>query len=114
MKGQYEVLSPWAEADSMLVRSISPRLEDLNNKTIGLFCSKYKVASLSILKTVERKLKEKFPTLKFSLFARADANFFSSSTSRTFILRPLLYIDGERHSKGRTFTGTAHHGYLAL
>ena len=68
MKNQYEVLSPWAEADSMLIRSISPRLEDLNNKTIGLFCSKYKVASLSILKTVERKLKERFTNLKFSLF----------------------------------------------
>ena len=68
MEGQYEVLSPWAEADPVPLRGISPRLTDLTDKTIGLFCSKYKVASLPILNTVEKKLKERFPSLKFSMF----------------------------------------------
>jgi len=68
MNGQYEVLNPWAEADPVPLRGISPRVTDLTGKTIGLFCASYKVASRPILMVVEEKLKEKFPTSKFSWF----------------------------------------------
>jgi len=66
MNGQYEVLSPWAEVDPVPPRGISPRLAELEGKTIGLFAESYKIASVPILTVVEQKLKERFPSLKFS------------------------------------------------
>ena len=68
MNGQYEVLNPWAEADPIPLRGISPRVTDLTGRTIGLFSDTFKVASKPILTVVEEKLKERFPTLKFSRF----------------------------------------------
>lgn len=65
---QYEVLNPWAEADPIPLRGISPRVTDLWDKTIGLFCFTFKVASVPILNVIEKKLKEKFPAIKFSRF----------------------------------------------
>ena len=67
MNGQYEVLSPWAEADPVPLRGISPRLTGLNNKTIGLFDSG-EVAASPIQTVVEKKLKERFLTVKISQF----------------------------------------------
>ena len=67
MNSQYEVLNPWAEADPVPLRGISPRLTDLKGKTIGLFAF-FKCASEPILKVVQERLKEKFPTAKFSPF----------------------------------------------
>ena len=68
MNGQYEVLNPWAEADAIPLRAISPRVADLTGKTIGLFAGDYKIAARPILSVVEKKLKDRFPTLKFSWF----------------------------------------------
>jgi len=68
MNGQYEVLNPWAEADAIPLRGISPRVTGLTGKTIGLFSLDYKVASRPILNVVEQKLRERFPTLGFSWF----------------------------------------------
>jgi hypothetical protein len=65
--GQYEVFSPWAEADPIPLKGISPRLTDMANKTIGLLVNG-KRASSPIQEVVEAKLKERFPTLKFSRF----------------------------------------------
>lgn len=67
MNSQYEVLSPWAEADPKLLRGISPRLKDLTGKKIGLFVNR-KRASQSIMNTVEAKLKARFPTTTFTYF----------------------------------------------
>ncbi len=63
----YEVLSPWAEVDPIPLKGITPRLSDLKNKKIGLFVND-KRASRPIQTVVERKLKERFPTLTFSYF----------------------------------------------
>jgi len=68
MNGQYEVLNPWADADPVPPRGISPRVTDLANKTIGLYSSTYKMAARPISESVAGKLKEKFPTVKFSWF----------------------------------------------
>jgi len=68
MNGQYEVLNPWAEADPIPSRGISPRVTDLTGRTIGLFSDTFKVASKPVLTVVEEKLKERFPTSKFSWF----------------------------------------------
>jgi len=65
MNVQYEVLSPWAEVNPLPLSGISPRLTDLDDRTIGLYAS-HKVASSLIQAVVEAKLKERFHTLKFS------------------------------------------------
>ena len=68
MNGQYEVLNPWAEADPIPLKGITPRVADLDGKTVGLFATITKPAAQPILTVVERKLKERFPKIKFSWF----------------------------------------------
>jgi hypothetical protein len=79
--GKYDVLNPWAEVDPVPLRGISPRLTELNNKTVGLFCSS-KPASRPTLTIVERKLRERFPSLKFSWFL-FDYNLAISEITET-------------------------------
>ncbi len=67
MSEQYNVLSPWAEVDVIPLRGISPRLADLNDKTIGLFVNHKRAAPL-ILSVVERALQERYPRVQFSRF----------------------------------------------
>jgi hypothetical protein len=64
---QYEALNPWAEVDPKPVRGISPRLETLSGKKIGLFAN-YKRASRPMLAEFEKNLKAKFPDAQTSLF----------------------------------------------
>jgi hypothetical protein len=63
--GQYEVLSPWAEADPKPLRGITPRIAGLAGKKIGMFRIA-KRAALPMMTVVERKLKERFSGLQFS------------------------------------------------
>ena len=70
---QYEVLSPWAEADPIPLKGLTaPRYEDLSGKKIGLL-SNAKRAARPISTVVERKLKEKFPTAEFSQYFTLNA-----------------------------------------
>jgi hypothetical protein len=69
----YEVLSPWAEADPIPFRGISERLDTLVGKKIGLLRNS-KRAALPIMRVVERRLKEKFPTAEFTEFANLKPN----------------------------------------
>ncbi len=64
---EYEVLSPWAEADPKPLRGIAPRVTDLGGKKIGLLCNP-KRAAQPILTVAERLLKEKFPTSEIGWF----------------------------------------------
>jgi hypothetical protein len=66
--GQYQVLSPWADADPIPAYGISPRLNDLAGKKIGLFYN-VKRASQPMLTVVARKLKERFPTCEVHWYA---------------------------------------------
>ena len=59
--GNFEVLSPWADADPVPLNGISPRLTDLAGKKIGLFVLS-KPAARPILTAVETQLKKRFPT----------------------------------------------------
>lgn len=68
MKGQYEVMNPWADVDPLALKGISPRPSELAGKTIGLYSTVRKRASLPINKVVEARLKERFPTIKISHF----------------------------------------------
>jgi hypothetical protein len=68
INGQYEVLSPWAQADPIPLRGLkAPRLTNLEGKKIGLYCNVKRAAPL-IMTVVERKLKERFPTSQFSWY----------------------------------------------
>ncbi len=63
----YEVLSPWAEADPIPLAGLSPRIDRLDGKKIGLLQNS-KRAAPRILDVTERLLKEKFPNIKISRF----------------------------------------------
>ena len=63
----YEVLSPWAEADPLPARGLMPRVTSLEGKTIGLYAF-FKQHAPLIMREVERQLKEQFPTARFKHF----------------------------------------------
>ena len=67
MSNQYEVLTPWAEADPRPGHGINPRVTDLTGKKVGLFIN-YKRAAPLILAAVGDKLKQRFPTITLSEF----------------------------------------------
>jgi len=70
---QYEVLSPWADADPKPLRGIAERVAGLAGKKIGLFCNS-KRAAYPILASVEGKLKEKFSTSEISWYFFSKVN----------------------------------------
>ena len=68
MNSQYEVLSPWAEADQIPLKGLmAPRVTDLAGRKIGLFIND-KRAAPPVRTVVERKLKERFPTCETSWY----------------------------------------------
>jgi hypothetical protein len=66
---QYEVLSPWGDADLIPKKGITPRVTNLEGKTIGLFENE-KSCAKPILNAVKEQLKKRFPTCKFSRYVR--------------------------------------------
>jgi len=76
---RYEVLSPWAEVDPVPLRGISPRLDSLSGKKIGLFAN-FKRAARPIQAEVERRLKERFPNIQTSLFDSSLPNVDETET----------------------------------
>ena len=70
---EYEVLNPWAEADPIPPKGIVPRIESLEGKKIGLLRNS-KRAAAPLMKVIERRLKEKFPTAEFTEFANLRPN----------------------------------------
>jgi len=77
---QFEVLSPWAEADPIPPRGISPRLDSLAGRKIGLFAN-FKRASRPIAAEVEARLKAAYPSLETVLFDSRGANVVETDTS---------------------------------
>ncbi len=70
MSDQYEVLNPWAEVDPIPLKGIMPRPSDLNGKKIGLYRNDKRAAE-PMLKAVEARLKQKYPSLTFKSFLRS-------------------------------------------
>jgi hypothetical protein len=71
---QYQVLSPWAEADPVPLRRLSaPRVDGLAGKKIGLFVN-YKRAARPIAESVERRLKAMYPDAQISYFISPEWN----------------------------------------
>jgi hypothetical protein len=76
---QFSVLNPWADADPVPPRGISPRLDSLAGKKIGLFAN-FKRASRPILASVERRLKAMYPDCQTTLFDSRGANVVETET----------------------------------
>src|SRR3990172_2627135 len=71
--GDYEVFSPWAEADPIPWRGINPRLTDLAGRKIGLLRNSKRAAEPS-LKIGADRLKKRYPTVEFSWFVNVRPN----------------------------------------
>ena len=67
MQATYTVLSPWAKSDYLDKRPISPRLNSLAGKTIGLYAS-FKEYHPFFMQEVERQLQAVLPDTRFSHF----------------------------------------------
>jgi len=77
---QYQVLSPWAEADPIPLRGLSaPRVDTLAGKKIGLFVN-YKRAARPIAESVERRLKAMYPDSQISYFVSTEWNVSVAET----------------------------------
>jgi len=70
---QFEVLSPWADVDPIPLRGISPRLQDLAGKKIGLFVNP-KRAAMPIAESIDRRLKAMYPDVQTIVFHSVGAN----------------------------------------
>ena len=64
---QFEVLSPWADADPIPLRGISPRLSSLTGKKIGLFVNP-KRAAMPIAESIQRRLGAMYPDVQTIIF----------------------------------------------
>jgi hypothetical protein len=69
----YEVLSPWADADPIPFKGITPRIDKLDGKKIGLLRNSKRAAEPT-LKVVEDRLKKRFPTASFIWFSNLKPN----------------------------------------
>jgi hypothetical protein len=76
IESNYEVLSPWAEADLVPWKGINPRLNDLAGKKIGLLRNSKRAAEPS-LQILADRLKKRYPTIQFSWFANLRPNEMS-------------------------------------
>jgi hypothetical protein len=76
---QYKVLSPWAEVDAVPLKGLSPRLDNLAGKKIGLFVN-YKRAARPIALSLEKRLKSMFPDSQISFFYSLEWNVLETET----------------------------------
>ena len=72
-ESQYAVVSPWAEADPVPLKGISPRIDNLSGKKIGLFVN-YKRAARPIGLAVEKRLKTMYPDSEIRVFYSPEWN----------------------------------------
>ena len=70
---QFEVLSPWADVDPIPLRGISPRVQNLAGKKIGLFVNP-KRAAMPIAESIDRRLKSMYPDIQTIVFHSVGAN----------------------------------------
>ena len=78
---QYEVLSPWGEADPKQLKGISPRLDNLSGKKIGLFAN-YKRAAVPIAMSLKEKLESRYLDSKFSVYHSDQWNVVEIETEK--------------------------------
>jgi hypothetical protein len=78
-ESQFAVLSPWAEADPMPLKGISPRIDTLAGKKIGLFIN-YKRAARPIGLALENRLKAMLPSSQILPFYSLEWNVIETET----------------------------------
>ena len=78
-ESQFAVLSPWAEADPMPLKGISPRIDTLAGKKIGLFIN-YKRAARPIGLALEKRLKAMLPSSEILPFYSLEWNVIETET----------------------------------
>lgn len=75
----YDVLSPWAETDPLPLQGITPRLNAIQGKRIGLYAN-YKRAAAPIQDAVQAQLVERFgEAITLDRFHQAGSNDVGSS-----------------------------------
>ncbi len=70
---QFEVLSPWADVDPIPLRGISPRIQTLAGKKIGLFVNP-KRAAMPIAESIQKRLGTMYPDAQTIIFHDTEAN----------------------------------------
>ena len=86
----YTVLSPWAEVDQSDLHGLSPRLPDLNGKTIGMFGDFMKVATF-MLQVVEKHIRARYPEAKFSYYEyKTETTDIAKDETELVTFRPWL------------------------
>jgi len=70
---QFVVLSPWADADPIPLRGISPRVQSLAGKKLGLFVNP-KRAAMPIADSIEKRLKTMYPDIQIIKFHSTEPN----------------------------------------
>jgi hypothetical protein len=70
---QFEVLSPWADVDPIPIRGISPRLQSLAGKKVGIFVNP-KRAAMPIAESIIRRLGTMYPDVQTVIFRDTEAN----------------------------------------
>jgi hypothetical protein len=75
----YEVLSPWADTDPLPLRGITPRLDAVEGKRVGLYAN-YKRAAVPVQDAVEVELRRRFgEAISIERFHQAGSNDIGSS-----------------------------------
>ena len=70
---QFEALSPWADADPIPLRGLSPRIQSLAGKKIGLFVNP-KRAAMPIAESIQKRLASMYPDAQTIMFHDTEAN----------------------------------------
>jgi hypothetical protein len=70
---QFVVLSPWADVDPIALRGISPRIQSLAGKKIGIFVNP-KRAAMPIAESIIRRLGAMYPDVRTIVFHDTEAN----------------------------------------
>jgi hypothetical protein len=78
-ESRYAVLSPWAEVDPVSLKAISPRIDSLAGKKLGLFVN-YKRAARPIGVSLEKRLRAMYPTSEISSFYSLEWNVLETET----------------------------------
>jgi len=76
---RYEVMSPWGEADPIPLRGISPRINTLEGKKIGVFANS-KRSAIPQARMTEKKLKGRFPTIQTEFYHSPEFNVMVVNT----------------------------------
>ena len=77
---QYDVMSPWAAVDPAPLRGISPRIDSLDGKKIGLFAN-FKRSAVPQANMAEKKLKARFPSIQTELYHSREENVNEMETA---------------------------------